>query len=166
MLNLNTLVEPSASTVLTLGKTASGLKVPPATGPPVWKILVLDQETKDILATVLRVQDLRDIGVTLHVYVFPPREPLIVFGLVTIRGRQLHTSRPPLSDVPAIYFVAPTMANIRRIAEDLRKGLYESFHLNFSEPLPRSLLEELAAVVAKDGTNEFVEQVSKTSVTF
>ena len=26
------------------------------------------QQTKDILATVLRVQDLRDVGVTLHVY--------------------------------------------------------------------------------------------------
>jgi len=36
---------------------------------PVWKILVLDQQTKDVLATVLRVQDLRDVGVTLHVCV-------------------------------------------------------------------------------------------------
>jgi hypothetical protein len=69
MLNLNTPVEPSASAVSASGgKAASGLKVPAATGPPVWKILVLDQETKDILATVLRVQDLREIGVTLHVY--------------------------------------------------------------------------------------------------
>jgi sec1 family domain-containing protein 1 len=62
--------------------------------------------------------------------------------------------------VPAIYFVAPTLANIRRIAQDLQRDLYESFHLNFSEPLPRSLLEELAAAVAKDGTNELVDQVS------
>jgi sec1 family domain-containing protein 1 len=36
---------------------------------PVWKILVLDRRTKDVLATVLRVQDLRDVGVTLHVQV-------------------------------------------------------------------------------------------------
>ena len=72
MLNLNTPVEPSASTVSASGKAASGLKVPAPSGPPVWTILVLDQETKDILATVLRVQDLREIGVTLHVYVFSP----------------------------------------------------------------------------------------------
>jgi hypothetical protein len=78
----------------------------------------------------------------------------------SFRQRQLHSSRPPLSDVPAIYFVAPTLANVRRIAQDLQKDLYESFHLNFSEPLPRSLLEELAAAVAKDGTNELVEQVN------
>jgi hypothetical protein len=84
MLNLNTPVEPSVSTVSASGKAASGLKVPAASGPPVWKILVLDQETKDILATVLRVQDLREIGVTLHVYVFSFLTPWFAFGLVTI----------------------------------------------------------------------------------
>jgi sec1 family domain-containing protein 1 len=78
---------------------------------------------------------------------------------MTVYSRQLHSPRPPLSDVPAIYFVAPTLVNIRRISEDLGQGLYESFHLNFSEPLPRPLLEELAAAVAKDGTNELIEQV-------
>jgi hypothetical protein len=83
MLNLNTPVEPPASTVSASGKAASGLKVPAASGPPVWKILVLDQETKDILATVLRVQDLREIGVTLHVYVVT-LSSCLVFRLVTI----------------------------------------------------------------------------------
>lgn len=73
--------------------------------------------------------------------------------------RQLHSNRPALPDVPAVYFVSPTLANIRRIAQDLEKGLYESFHLNFVEPLPRALLEELAASVARDGTGELVEQV-------
>lgn len=61
--------------------------------------------------------------------------------------------------MPAIYFVSPTLPNIRRIAEDLENNLYESFHLNFVEPLPRALLEELAAAVAKDGTGDLVEQV-------
>ena len=84
MLNLNTPVEPSVSAVSASGKPASGLKVPAATGPPVWKILVLDQETKDILATVLRVQDLREIGVTLHVYAFSFS---LVLGLVTTFGK-------------------------------------------------------------------------------
>lgn len=72
--------------------------------------------------------------------------------------------RPPLPDVPAVYFVAPTLANIRRISEDLDKCLYESFHLNFVEPLPRALLEELAASVAASGTGELVEQVGLLTV--
>jgi hypothetical protein len=88
MLNLNTPVEPSglSSHRLGFGK-ASGLKVAAATGPPVWKILVLDQETKDILATVLRVQDLREIGVTLHVYAISFLSSSLAFGLVTIFGK-------------------------------------------------------------------------------
>jgi hypothetical protein len=35
-------------------------------GPLVWKVLILDEQSKDILATSLRVQDLREQGVTLH----------------------------------------------------------------------------------------------------
>ena len=66
MLNLNIPLEPSSPTT---SKSPFTFKIPATSGPPLWKILVLDQETKDILATVLRVQDLRDIGVTLHVYV-------------------------------------------------------------------------------------------------
>jgi hypothetical protein len=72
---------------------------------------------------------------------------------------QLHSLRPALPDVPAIYFVSPTLPNVRRIAQDLQKGLYESYHLNFVEPLPRALLEELASLVAQDGTAELIEQV-------
>ena len=63
LLNLN---QPVESTIAT-SKSGSGFKPPPASAPPVWKILVLDQQTKDVLATVLHVQDLRDSGVTLHV---------------------------------------------------------------------------------------------------
>ncbi|BEI92684.1 uncharacterized protein CcaverHIS019_0503120 [Cutaneotrichosporon cavernicola] len=101
--------------------------------PLIWKVLILDDLSKDILATSLRVQDLREQGVTLHM--------------------QLHAQRPPLSDVPAVYFVSPTLANIRRIAEDLNPPLYSSYHLSFTSALPRSLLEELASLIlANDPT--------------
>lgn len=69
LLNLNIAAESSSNLADGVPKSSSSLKVPTATGPPVWKVLVLDQQTKDVLATVLRVQDLRDVGVTLHVYV-------------------------------------------------------------------------------------------------
>ncbi|WRT69150.1 uncharacterized protein IL334_006134 [Kwoniella shivajii] len=98
-----------------------------AQAPLVWKVLILDEQSKDILATSLRVQDLREQGVTLHM--------------------QLHTPRPPLADVPAVYFVSPTLANIKRIAEDLNPPLYSSYHLSFTSSLPRSLLEELASLI-------------------
>ena len=68
LLNLNDPVESSSSVATTATKAPSG-KGPVVPGLPVWKVLVLDQYTKDVLATVLRVQDLRDVGVTLHVCV-------------------------------------------------------------------------------------------------
>ncbi|OCF35656.1 hypothetical protein I316_02711 [Kwoniella heveanensis BCC8398] len=98
-----------------------------AQAPLVWKVLILDEQSKDILATSLRVQDLREQGVTLHM--------------------QLHSPRPPLADVPAVYFVSPTLANIRRIADDLNPPLYSSYHLSFTSSLPRSLLEDLASLI-------------------
>lgn len=61
--------------------------------------------------------------------------------------RQLHSARPPLADVPAVYFVSPTLVNIRRIAEDLSPPLYASYYLAFTSSLPRSLLEELASLI-------------------
>ncbi|KAE9409150.1 Sec1-like protein [Gymnopus androsaceus JB14] len=141
LLNLN--AEPPLTPS---SQPSKGSKTPIVAGPPVFKVLVLDQQTKDVLATVLRVQDLRDVGVTLHV--------------------QLHSTRPALPDVPAVYFISPTTANIRRIAEDLDKSLYESFHFNFVEPLPRALLEELAASVARDGTGELVKEVIDQYLSF
>lgn len=138
LLNLNN-ASDAPKDVAAIGKSGSALKAQPASAPLVWKILVLDERTKDVLATVLRVQDLRDVGVTLHV--------------------QLNSIRQPLPDVPAVYFVSPTLSNIRRIAQDLREGVYESFHLNFIEPFPRALLEELAASVAQDGTGDLIVQV-------
>ncbi|KAJ3557111.1 hypothetical protein NM688_g1643 [Phlebia brevispora] len=146
LLNLNNPLEAPSASTSTGTKTGTSGKAPVVTTLPVWKVLVLDQYTKDVLATVLRVQDLRDVGVTLHV--------------------QLHSARPPLPDVPAVYFVSPTLSNIKRIAYDMEKQLYESFHLNFVEPLPRALLEELAAAVARDGTGESVQQVLDQYLSF
>lgn len=67
LLNLNNVADGSESSPITPKPSASA--APALSGPPVWKVLVLDQHTKDVIATVLRVQDLRDVGVTLHVYV-------------------------------------------------------------------------------------------------
>ncbi|CAD6931330.1 unnamed protein product [Tilletia caries] len=106
----------------------------------VWKVLILDKAASDMLAPALRVQDLREAGITLHM--------------------QLHANdRPSLPDVPAIYLVQPTLANLKRIAEDLNKGLYDAAYINFTSQLPRSMLEEFAAMVARDGTSESVKQV-------
>lgn len=53
--------------------------------------------------------------------------------------------RDPITGVPAVYFVQPTEENVRYIIKDLSDGLYDKVYLNFAAPLPRPLLEMLAA---------------------
>lgn len=73
--------------------------------------------------------------------------------------RQLHSDRPPLQDVPAIYFVSPTSENITRISKDIGSRMYESTYINFTSAVPRPLLDELAQQVARTGNGAQVRQV-------
>lgn len=61
----------------------------------VFQVLVLDKQTKDIIAPLLKISDLRKHGVTLHL--------------------MIATERQSIPDVPAIYFVDATEENIRLI---------------------------------------------------
>lgn len=72
LLNLNQPLPSGSSSAATFpGASAQGTNTfeDGQQAPLVWKVLILDELSKDILATSLRVQDLRDQGVTLHMYV-------------------------------------------------------------------------------------------------
>ena len=77
----------------------------------------------------------------------------------TLSFRQLHSERPSLPEVPAIYFISPTFENLSRIAKDLKENLYLTTYLNFTSTLPKKMLEFFGELVARDGTVERVEQV-------
>ena len=54
--------------------TLNGLTVPStpilnSEGEPIWKVLVFDDLGRDVISSVLRVNDLRTWGVTMHMYV-------------------------------------------------------------------------------------------------
>ena len=89
-----------------------------------WKVLVYDQACRDIISPLLNVGALRAKGVTLHML--------------------LHSDREAVPDAPAVYFVRPTEANLKRIAEDCAKNLYRSVYLNFVSRIERPLLEKFA----------------------
>lgn len=60
------------TSLLTLNQpqVANGSSSAPAVAPiPTWKVLIMDKIAQDVMATSLRVQDLRDQGVTLHMSV-------------------------------------------------------------------------------------------------
>ncbi|PON78486.1 Sec1-like protein [Trema orientale] len=90
----------------------------------VYKILIYDKFCQNILSPLIHVKDLRKHGVTLYFLIDKDRKPVL--------------------DVPAVYFVQPSSANVQRIIADASRSLYDTFHLNFSSSIPRPLLEDLA----------------------
>ncbi|PON66230.1 Sec1-like protein [Parasponia andersonii] len=91
----------------------------------VYKILIYDKFCQNILSPLIHVKDLRKHGVTLYFLIDKDRKPVL--------------------DVPAVYFVQPSSANVQRIIADASRSLYDTFHLNFSSSIPRPLLEDLAS---------------------
>lgn len=89
-----------------------------------WKVLIYDAEGRDIISPLLNVGGLRQKGVTLHL--------------------MLHSEREAVADAPAVYFIKPTEANLKRVAEDCSKQLYRSVYLNFITRIDRNLLEKFA----------------------
>ncbi|GAO49793.1 Sec1-like protein [Saitoella complicata NRRL Y-17804] len=134
LLNLNT--TPSSTSKDDISNAAA----------PIWKLLIFDKLGQDIISSILRVQDLRENGVTVHT--------------------QLHAQRAAIPDVPALYLLEPTTANLEKIQEDLRDGLYESAYVNFLTSISRDKLEDFAAATAKDGTDALVAQVYDQHLNF
>ncbi|EGV62960.1 Vesicle trafficking between the ER and Golgi [Yamadazyma tenuis] len=116
------------------------LAVPSSQGDDlVWKALVLDAKSQSIISSVLRVNDLLRCGITIHSLISSPRSRL--------------------ADVPVIYFVEPTPANVSAILDDLAADRYDDFYINFTSSLPRALLEDFAKQVSLAGKSTKIRQV-------
>jgi hypothetical protein len=61
-----------------------------------WKVLIYDRLGQDVISPLLKVNELRECGITVHM--------------------PIERDRYPISDVPAIYFVTPNIENLQRIA--------------------------------------------------
>ena len=111
--------------LLHLNAPQSALKQQGGADDDLYKILVLDSYTKSVIAPLLRVNDLRKHGITMHL--------------------MLENEREKIPDTPAVYFVQAKEEAVRRIVADAGEGLYDSLHLNFTPHLAKPLLEQLAA---------------------
>ena len=49
-------------------------------GEPIWKVLVFDNLGRDVISSVLRVNDLRGWGITIHLYVHSHASTVAVDG--------------------------------------------------------------------------------------
>ncbi|TBU00733.1 transport protein Sec1 [Hamiltosporidium magnivora] len=104
-----------------------------------WKVLILDKKTHEIISPLLKINELRECGVTSH------------FMLKSNRNR--------ISDTPAIYFVEGNKENVEIIINDIQKGLYVGFYLNFVNSIDRRTLETLAFELSKKGVAFQVKSV-------
>ncbi|EED12209.1 Golgi transport protein Sly1, putative [Talaromyces stipitatus ATCC 10500] len=142
ILNLNHDVHTSADTH---ADGAGPATIPQSTpilnedGDPIWKVLVFDNKGRDVISSVLRVNDLRAWGVTIHL--------------------NINSARYPIPDVPVVYLVEPTAVNTQLITSDLSRGLYSPAYVNFLSSVPRQLLEDFASQIATTGTAEHIAQV-------
>ncbi|ERT00083.1 SNARE docking complex subunit [Sporothrix schenckii 1099-18] len=108
-------------------------------GELIWKVLVFDDLGMQIVSSVLRVSDLRALGVTMHMH--------------------LSANRHRIEDVPVIYLVEPTTANLKAITGDLEKDLYSPAYINFLSSIPRPLLEDFASETVVNGTQQHIAQL-------
>ena len=128
-------LSPSADVlvrILNLNDTSKPAMSPSGNQPEAsYKVLIMDKFARELVAPLLRVQDLRKHGITLHL--------------------ALESDRQPIPDVPAVYLMQPTPFNIERVSMDASSCLYESMHLNFTSTLPTRVMEQLASSVVKAG---------------
>lgn len=104
-----------------------------------YKVLILDAYCRDVITPLLRVNELRRLGVTLHLMIDVEREAI--------------------SDAPAVYFVRPTRDNVMRIVKDAERDLYESMHINFAGIVPEDLMDLLAEEAVRGGCSHKIKKV-------
>lgn len=113
---------------------------------PIWKVLILDNHTQKIVSPLVKVNELRSHDVTLFL--------------------DLDSTRHPISDVSAIYFLEPTINNIKQIAIDFERHMYGQYYFHFCSYLSRDLLEELAQYAVKTAQTDKVIQLTDQYMDF
>lgn len=106
-----------------------------------YKVLIMDRFSRNILSPLLRVNDLRKHGITLHLLI--------------------DVERQPIPDVPAIYFVQPSEHNIDRIVADAANRRYDAMFVNFSGSVPRPLMEHFAVSAARADGGQAPKRIAK-----
>jgi hypothetical protein len=71
----------------------------------------------------------------------------------------INAQRHPIPDVPVLYLLEPTAANLSLVNADLFRSLYADAYINFLSSIPRPLMEDFAAQIAEAGTAESVAQM-------
>lgn len=111
-----------------------------------FKILILDDTTKSLVSPLLKLNDLRALGITTYFHI--------------------NTKRQTIADIPAIYFITPEPENITMLIEDIERDLYHSYYLNFTTQIKRLELERLGFSASNIKRGNLVQSVYDQYIDF
>ena len=86
-------------------------------------------------------------------------ESKVPFLKLRLYYSNINAQRHQIPDVPVLYLLQPTAANLDLINLDLTRSLYADAYINFLSSIPRPLMEDFAAKIAESGTAESVAQM-------
>ncbi|KAF9764833.1 SEC1 family transport protein SLY1 [Nosema granulosis] len=92
-----------------------------------WKVLVLDSRTQDIISPLIKMNELRDCGVTSHFLI--------------------SQKRYKISATPAVYFVS----EIDKISQDVIEDLYSVYYINCINSIKIRSLEKMGHELSSRG---------------
>lgn len=113
--------------------------------PMTFKILVVSPHTLHLLSHIFHQSDLRSFGIT------------TLFDITTSRDK---------IEIPAIYFVEPTQANLRLIIKDILDDKYNGYFLNFTTSISRDDLKALGYALNEHGMANQILSVWDQHVNF
>ena len=105
-----------------------------------FKILIYDNQVQSMIAPIFKVGNLRDCNVVLH--------------------QNINSKRDVVPGLPAIYLVEPSAANIKMIASDCQRNLYDFVFVNFTRKLSDSDLESFAIEMTKSNASHKICRVA------
>ncbi|AFZ81111.1 Sec1 family domain-containing protein [Theileria equi strain WA] len=89
-----------------------------------WKMLIYDEESRQILSPIIKIGELRHQGVTLNM--------------------SINDKRGAVPTVDAVYLITPSEKNIDMIINDAREKKYGRIHINFTTFTSDTYLSDLA----------------------
>ncbi|KAL7409093.1 Sec1-like protein [Mrakia frigida] len=107
--------------------------------PSAWKVLVVDDYTRELLEEVMNVNEILNLNVTVI--------------------DSLQSARRPEPSLPVIYLITPTTQNVQRIVADFQNGRkgYKEVHVVFIDVAPDRLVQMLSQGVGSENLKTLQE---------
>lgn len=107
-----------------------------------FKVLILDEKTKNIIAPLFSMAELREFGICAHF--------------------TISSNRTPIEDLPAVYYVK----DFNFVAQDIFKLLYGEYYVHSSGQIKRAELENFATKISVTREANRIKLVTDTFTDF